>query len=380
MLNHNAAFTGGSTFYFPFQIGQHLARQGHQVTVIASSAGRIASSRRRAVKGIDLWEAPAFVPARWRYGYDPGETLCRVIWVSRQKFDIVHAFESRPVVIYPALMAKRRGARLVMHWGDWFGRGGSVEQRANPVARALLRPVETYYEEAFRRCADATTVINTALEERALQLGVPAATIVRAPAVADPEMIRPLDRDNSRKALGLPMNVPILGYLGALFPADAALLVDAFARVRAVRPATMLVLIGKPKANIPAAPGLIHTGFVSYEDLNRYLCACDVLCLPLADSVANRGRYPAKLGDYFAAGRPAVACAVGDVGSVMQTARAGLLSLPTPESLAGQIVVLLDNMDLRRSFGQNARQAAETYYNWAFVAAQLESLYLRLVK
>ncbi len=64
----------------------------------------------------------------------------------------------------------------------------------------------------------------------------------------------------------------------------------------------------------------------------------------------------------------------------MQTARAGLLSQPTPESLAEQIVVLLDNIDLRRSFGQNARQAAETYYNWAFVAAQLESLYLRLVK
>jgi D-inositol-3-phosphate glycosyltransferase len=242
----------------------------------------------------------------------------------------------------------------------------------------ILRPVETYYEEHFRLCADATTVINAALEQRALGLGVAAETIMRLPHVSDPELVHPQDRATARAALGLPAGEPILGYVGALFPDDAALLINALARVRATKPETQLILIGDPKTKVPETPGVTRTGFVSAVDLNRYLAACDVLCLPLTDSLANRGRYPSKVADYFSAGRPTVACAVGEIASVLKTAQAGLLSEPTATSFANQVLVLLEDAGLRERLGKNARCAAETFYNWANVSERVLALYLRL--
>jgi glycosyltransferase involved in cell wall biosynthesis len=61
-----------------------------------------------------------------------------------------------------------------------------------------------------------------------------------------------------------------------------------------------------------AVPQIFRTGPLAYDQINPYLSACDVCWLPLCDSGANRGRFPFKLGDYMAVGKPVVATAVGD--------------------------------------------------------------------
>lgn len=350
------------------------------MTVVASSPSAVLRFHERESDGVRLVQVPGIMPPRWRYGYDPYEVLRRLQWLSGKTFDIVHALECRPVVIYPALAAKRRGARLVIDWYDWFGRGGSVEQRSNPIMRTLLRPIETYYEEAFRTRADATIVVNSVLEARACALGVRPETLLRLPHGSDPEGIRPLDRDQARAKLGLPLSASLVGYVGVLFTEDAVLLVKAFERVRAVQPSARLVLIGNPKTDVPKKEGMIRTGFVSYQDLNRYMAACDVLCLPCSDTLANRGRFPSKIADYLAVGRAsAVACADGDLATLMRETNAGLVCEPTPSHLAECILQLLDDVSLRTRLGRNARHAAETCMNWATLAEQVEELYQRLL-
>jgi len=379
MLNYNKAFVGGGSFFRSLHLGRHLARRGHRVTIMASSPNAVIRFRRREVDGVELLEAPGLIPPRWRYGYDFYEVFRRLHWLSKQHFDIVHALECRPVVIYPALAAQRHGAKLVIDWYDWFGRGGSVEQRSNVLMRTLLRPVETYYEEAFRHRANATIVVNAALEARARALGVSPATILRLPHGADPDHLRPLDRGIAREVLGLPLDVPILGYVGALFPADAVLLAEAFTRVRAVRPETLLILVGKPQIDLGLREGVIRTGFISYSAFNHYLAACDVMCLPFSNTLANQGRFPSKIADYFAVGRPTVAAAIGEVRMLLQETDAGLVADPTPESFAEQILTLLDAPVLGIRLGKNARCAAETHLSWATLAERVESLYLRLL-
>ena len=110
----------------------------------------------------------------------------RIAWLGREDFDLVHAFEGRPVVLFPALFEKKRGAKLIMDWCDWFGRGGSVEERPQPLVRWLLRPIETHFEEAYRHRADGTTVINAFLKEKAIGLGVDPATILLIQNGSDP--------------------------------------------------------------------------------------------------------------------------------------------------------------------------------------------------
>ncbi len=321
------------------------------------------------------------LPPRWRYGYDFVEAARRTAWVRRQQpWDIVHAFDSRPTVIYPALTAQKQGAQLILDWSDWFGRGGAVEERKNPLLRAVLRPLETFYEEHYRLRADGATVITSALRKRLEGMGYPKGRILSLRNGVYPERFHIASPEEARAALGLlpvldALDTPIIGYLGNLFPRDARLLLEAFIRVQKVLPNAHLAIIGDPKTRLPFARGLIQAGFVASDALGTWLSACDVLALPLNDTVANQGRWPSKLGDYFAAGRPVVACDVGDVGAVLRETEAGVATRPTAEALAEGLATLLRDAALRREMGAAARRAAETVFHWEHIGGQLVEFY-----
>jgi glycosyltransferase involved in cell wall biosynthesis len=121
------------------------------------------------------------------------------------------------------------------------------------------------------------------------------------------------------------------------------------------------------------------TGFVSQAKLNDYLAACDILWLPLSDTIANRGRWPSKIVDYFAAGRPTVACAVGDIAALLERTEAGVACAPTSSEFARQTLHLLKDNELLARFSINARRAAESDFNWEHLAKLVETQYLDLL-
>jgi len=96
------------------------------------------------------------------------------------------------------------------------------------------------------------------------------------------------------------------------------------------------------------------------------------------DSNANRGRFPLKLNDYLASGRPTVATRVGDVVSVLTDGESGLLAEPHPAALADCTTQLFLDQPRRLKMGNHARQLAETRYHWAHIAADLETLYSKV--
>lgn len=377
MLNHNVPFVGGGTFYRAFELGRFMARRGHTVTLLSSSKSQILRFRDKQIDGVRLVECPGILPTKWRYGYDYYESFRRINWIANLDFDIVHAFDSRPTVIYPALFAKKHGARLIMDWCDWFGRGGSVEERTNPLLRSILRPLENYYEENFRRYADATTVISPTLERRALEMGIPATSILQLPNGIDPKKLIPKDRAKARHRLSLPSNVPIIGYLGSLFPSDADLMLQAFYKVKEIQTNAQLILIGNPKSKIPEIDGITVTGFIYQKDLNDYLAACDILWLPLSDTIANRGRWPSKIVDYFAVGRPTVACAVGDLTELLKNTQAGVTSAANSDDFAKLTLSIMKNSQWMDRLGNNARRVIEIELNWEILAEAVEEHYLK---
>ncbi|HID87240.1 MAG TPA: glycosyltransferase, partial [Anaerolineae bacterium] len=204
-------------------------------------------------------------------------------------------------------------------------------------------------------------------------------TILLLPDGCDVQRLQVLDRDEARRALGLPLDRPLIGYIGAIFHRDAQLMARAFDLVRGTHPRAMLAVIGycnRDVAALVADPGaVIRTGFVSYEDMNRYLAACDLCWLPLRDTGANRGRWPLKLNEYMAAGRPVVATAVGDVATLMRKHEIGLLARDRPEDLAEATAQLLSDPALRKRLGRNARRVAEEVFDWALLTERLEAFY-----
>ena len=156
----------------------------------------------------------------------------------------------------------------------------------------------------------------------------------------------------------------LVGYLGVLMPPDAILLGQAFERLRQRLPAT-LVLIGNHR--LPAshpllrAPGVVATGTLPYADVNRALCACDALALPLRDNISNRGRWPSKLNDYLCVSRPIVATAMGEVDHLLRPHDAGILVRDDADALAAGLVEALTNRELSRQITQGADPWQGTY-------------------
>lgn len=383
MLTFNPIEQG--TYWRAFHFGRQLARRGLQISLVTSARRRRFGLRTWQEDGLTIVETPDLLPGSLRSGWDPWNTLNRLGWLRRQDFDLVHAFEARPTVLFPALAAAARpGVPLVMDWADWFGRGGSVEERPNPLVRTVLRPVETYFEERFRTRAQATTVICTTLRDKAIALGVPPESIVLLPNGADTERLRPMPLVSARHAAGLSPEAFIIGYVGTIFAGDAHLMAAAFDAFSRQVPEAQLLIAGycpfdlRPLVRSPER--VLQTGRLAPEQLNTYLAASDLFWLPLRDTPANRGRFPLKLTDYLAIGRPVVATAVGDVPLALEGTGAGLLAPDRPEALAEHSLQLYADEQQRLRMGSRARQLAETRYNWENLSAELERLYLQALK
>ena len=243
MITYNPTERG--TYFRAYYFARELVGLNHKVTLLTTAPSRKTGMKTWQEHGVQLVEFPALLPGPFRTGWDPLTLFTRLRWLKGRQFDIVHAFESRPSVIYPALKARRKGARLVLDWCDWFGKGGSVEERPNAILRTLLRPVETYYENHFRTKADATTVICTTLSDRAIALGVDPATLHLVLNGFNMPGWEPAEKTLARKRFGIDPQAFVIGYIGALFPKDAVLLSNAFFQVQEQLPHARLLHLGQ---------------------------------------------------------------------------------------------------------------------------------------
>jgi glycosyltransferase involved in cell wall biosynthesis len=334
--------------------------------------------------GIRLVKAPDLLRGRLRSGWDIWNTIKRMAYLLPKSFDLVHSVDSRPACILPAMVLKElKGTKLVLDWGDWWGRGGTISERCGNVADRLFAPVETFFEEEFRRFADGSVVLTSALERRAVSLGVSADSIIRIPHGADVEGIRPLDKCQARQMMGINLQTPILGYVGLLPPRDESILIGAFEMMKNLDKRLRLFIIGNSNVNIPTpfveSGCIVKTGRLKYEYLQQYIACCDIMLLPLRDSIANRGRWPSKIGDYLAAGKPVITTRVGDAATLIEEEECGMLCEDTPEDFALKTLDLLYHPDWIEEMGHRARKVAETKLDWCILTDQLERFYFKVL-
>lgn len=380
----NMPWQGGGTFYRAFGFARELAKRGHEATVIATAPKARWRLSEEMVEGVRLVLSPSLLWGKMRSGWDPYEVLARCRWIAGREFDLVHGFESRPGVIYPTLYAhKRHKAALVLDWCDWFGRGGSIEEREG-LLKYFLRPLETFYEEHFRLRAKGTTVINDTLAQRAIGLGVREQEICWLPNGSDITTRQVLDRQAARAELGLEPDKQYVGYLGQVYASDAQLLISSFELLRERLPLAHLVLIGNRKHRISTllddTSRIIETDYLSDEDLNLYLAACDVVWLPLQRTLTSRGRWPLKLSDYMATGRATVSTNTGDWVSLFEGERPiGVLAEDDRVDFVEKTVRLLGDPAGRATYEKNARHLAETTFAWPKVTDKLEQFYTEVL-
>ncbi|MDQ2839647.1 MAG: glycosyltransferase family 4 protein, partial [Acidobacteriota bacterium] len=380
MLSH-----GLGSYYRARGYAQHLVERGYRVEVVTVSERNRVRPIVEEIRGVRIIHSPDLLWGRLRTGWDPWDCAWRILGLLRHPVDLIKCYDTRPVSVIPAFALKRLlRVPVVMSWGDWWGRGGTTAERSTGFSyrlEQLFSPVETFFEESFHRHADGLIVLSEALRNRAIGLGVPASKIrIIVPGV-DSERVRPGERTAAREALGIAQDCFLYGYAGGLFPRDGELLLEAHRRVSAQVPNATAVLIGHSRYQPAAgtAVNLIRTGGkLSYEKVLQWFAACDVMLLPLCDSIANRGRWPSKVAEYMAAERPVVATAVGDLARLFEDGRAGVLTAANPESFAEGILRLHADPN-RKEMGRAGREIACKQLLWTvqtnYVQEFLEQVY-----
>lgn len=372
------------TYHRAFGFGKHLALKGHEVTLITTSKkNRFYKTEKIIQPGLLQVEMPDLFKGSLRSGWDPWNTINRFFWLKNKHYDIVHAFESRPTVIYPALYMKGKGVPLIMDWCDWFGKGGSVEERPNPIVRMLLRPIETYFEEHFRSKASGSTVICNTLFQKLVTLGIKKESILLLNNGVEINPSLPIDKMIARNQLDIPYNIPVIGWVGATFKRDAELMAKSFDKLIEILPTAHLIIAGyfnhDFKKMVKKPSNVIQTGYLEEEILNLYLSAVDLFWLPLCNSNANRGRFPFKLTKYMSFSKPIVASAVGDIPFLFKSDSIGILVMDKPEEFADKTINLLNNQKKIISYGKNTTKVLKKDFEWLELTIQLEDFYYTIL-
>jgi glycosyltransferase involved in cell wall biosynthesis len=376
---HNQTRKGGA-YYRGLNLAVPLVRRGHCVTLMTIHPTNRWRIVERHLDGVRLIESPDLLWGVGRSGWDCWDMLRRTLWILRHQFDIIHTVDTRPAVSLPAILARKSsGAAWIADWTDWWGRGGATTERGGWAIKTFIGKLEQFFEEAPRPYADGTVVISRALGERAEGLGIAGKSILYLPPGADPETIRETSRETARARLGLSLAAKYIGYLGNIYQRDADLLFATLSRLKSTN--AQLIMVGDPGCKVsPMAKGRVHvTGRLPFDSMLDYLSACDVLALPLSDTIANRGRWPSKINEYVAVGRPTVACDVGDVAGLLRDNNIGLLVQPDATEFAARIDELLNDPARAEDMGDRARTIARTTYSQNAVADKLETFYRDIV-
>jgi glycosyltransferase involved in cell wall biosynthesis len=374
LLAHNRRFL--ATAQRGRQISEALAQRGHSVTLCTMSHTRKWTHTWSVAGSVRNYEGANWLRQLGGEGYAPIDVMSRIALAVTGRWDFIHMLDHKPSVALPGLAAKATGSTLIADWVDWWGGPGGI----NDVPRRrfpIVGKLENQLEEYTKHSAHGVVTISSVLAERARSLGIPSDRIHHMPNGADLDNIHPIPIGEARARLGIPSERKIAGYLGVaqydtqvMFPImqqakDLWLMVTG--------PANQGLLDTARQAGV--ADRIWQTGFIPDHDLKTYLAAANIMCLPLRDDAANKGRLAGKLLYYMAAGRPTVVSPIGDHKDIIERHQAGVLAEP---AAFGDAVLALFNDPLRQdTLGRNARQAVEMHFDWKNRAQELEAFYLK---
>ena len=199
---------------------------------------------------------------------------------------------------------------------------------------------------------------------------LPEDKIISNPNGVDPEKFRKIDDPTVREKYAIPGNMPVIGFTGYFAEWHRIdLLIEA---VQSCTRDVRLLLIGKGPAAIEEQlrklastknqERIIFTGPVSYDDIPRFLSACDILAVP-QDDIQNH-RSPIKLFEYMAMEKPVMVSKVGQLAQVINDGENGLVFENNVKDLTSKLSILMDDPALCSRLAERARTDVMKRYTW----------------
>jgi glycosyltransferase involved in cell wall biosynthesis len=229
------------------------------------------------------------------------------------------------------------------------------------------------------RAADRLFCVSADIADTLKAAGISPAKLAVMPNGIAPAEVDHADVERTRRSLGWPENVRIVGTVGRLSTIKRQdLLLRAFARLYRVRSEARLLVVGDgPEAAalrlLSAALGIasaVH--FAGYQQRpEAYLRLMDVFAL----SSDSEGM-PMALLEAWAAGVPVVSTSVGGIPELIEEGCTGLLVAPgDDDALAAALEELVADPARARALGEAGRAEVERNFGLDRAAAAYEAAY-----
>jgi glycosyltransferase involved in cell wall biosynthesis len=145
--------------------------------------------------------------------------------------------------------------------------------------------------------------------------------------------------------------------------------------VRLVRTGIDFVRVLGPKSSAYRRRYSVELGQVSRMHLPSVLSIADVLVQPGSAGPFNDFRFPSKVPEYLASGKP-VLLADANIGTYLKDgAQCLLLKTGEPEEIAGKLARLFADVALRERIGAGGQEFARRNLRWSVLAGKLASFY-----
>lgn len=375
---------GVGTFVRAREFARSFRRQGHFV-VLGYLGGDYFRTEKRDDQGFLEIGFPRFLN---RLNFDhfasPLAIYAAKKLAEEMNFDVVHGFEHYAVVHHACEHARNVSKAIyISDWADWVSTASKRRFYSLPGGRKYIK----WLERRAKLSADGVTAISRNLYDEAVAMGISGNQVIYLPGGAPVDRLQPLDIKSCKERFGFANESVIFGYMGSWLTEELIPFIDAFARLPEVPSKKMLVMGNSSQQlrDYVFSTGLeeqvVITGFIDESEINQYLCACDALLIPMIDNLYNRSRWPNKIGDYMACGRPVIASNVGEIPSVFSMANIGYLVDGTTESVYSAMMdVALSGAEKQQALGSNARRNAEENFSWDALSHRLLAFYRTLLE
>jgi PEP-CTERM/exosortase A-associated glycosyltransferase len=308
--------------------------------------------------------------------------------VKHLKPDVLHA-HSPALNGLAALRVGRKYGIPVVYEVRAFWEDAAVDHgtsREGGLRYRLTRALESY----VLRHADAVTTICQGLKKDIAGRGIPEARITVIPNAVDADsftMGRERDAELAGQ-LGI-VDKPVLGFIGSFYAYEGLdLLLRAMPAILEARPEMRLLLVGGgPQeadlksfcAELQLQDGVIFTGRVPHDQVQRYYDLVDVLVYPRLQMRLTELVTPLKPLEAMAQGKLVVASDVGGHRELIHAGETGeLFSAGDPQALTDSVLALLEQRDDWERRRQNGRRFVEDERNWPASVRRYVPVYARL--
>jgi glycosyltransferase involved in cell wall biosynthesis len=362
-------------------LANELAAAGHACDVaVPHDLGTLAHHDRPAFRGLTFAEAENGV------GFPDGRGP-----------DVIHAWTTRENVrVLTEKVRKRHQSRVIVHLEDneqqllalSLARDFASLDRLSDAELDRLVPPDLSHphrSRAFLAAANGITVIT----ERLCEFVPVGKTCVTLSPAADARHFYPRPRpDAFRRVLDVAPGETVLFYHGNVHVANAAEVRELYRAVvelnRSGQPVT-LIRTGLDRVDFPselaaaAAPFVLNLGqILHHRHLPPLMALADIFVQPGEPDAFNDYRFPSKLPEFFALGRPVVLPRTNLGTLVRHGTDAYVLDRADAAGIANAVRALRADPALAEKLGRGAVAFGEKHFSWRRSAAALAKFYLSL--